>query len=78
MTAKTGSKKALIASIGEPPLMYNLQESAARLNLGVDTFRRLLAENDIKPKRISAKLLMLTNEDIALLISRLPTASLIA
>ena len=78
MTAKTGSKKALIASIGEPPLMYNLQESAARLNLGVDTFRRLLAEIDIKPKRISAKLLMLTNEDIALLISRLPTASLIA
>ena len=77
MTAKTGSKKALIASIGEPPLMYNLQESAARLNLGVDTFRRLLAENGIKPKRISAKLLMLTNEDIALLISRLPTASLI-
>ena len=75
MTTKTGSKKALIASISEPPLMYNLQESAARLNLGVDTFRRLLAENDIKPKRISAKLLMLTNEDITLLISRLPTSS---
>ena len=75
MTANTCSKKALIASMGEPPLMYNLQESAARLNLGVDTFRRLLAENDIKPKRISAKLLMLTTEDITLLISRLPTTS---
>lgn len=78
MKAKPARKKALLASIGEPPLMYNLQESAARLNLGVDTFRRLLAENDVKPKRISAKLLMLTNDDIALLISRLPTTSVIA